>query len=56
MAFKLMLLPVDHPGQEQKATWLKIRKARPDNILNVGMGSYEPGRSKVCRIYQISNG
>jgi branched-chain amino acid transport system substrate-binding protein len=33
-----MLLPVDHPGQEQKATWLKIRKARPDNILMWGWG------------------
>jgi len=36
--FKLMLLPVDHPGQEQKATWLKIRKARPDNVLMWGWG------------------
>ena len=33
-----MLLPVDHPGQEQKATWLKIRKARPDNVLMWGWG------------------
>jgi branched-chain amino acid transport system substrate-binding protein len=36
--YKLMLLPVDHPGQEQKATWLKIRKARPDYILMWGWG------------------
>ena len=36
--FDLMLLPVDHPGQEQKATWLKIRKARPDYILMWGWG------------------
>ena len=28
--FELMLLPVDHPGQEQKATWLQVRKERPD--------------------------
>ena len=33
-----MLLPVDHPGQEQKATWLKIRKARPDYVLMWGWG------------------
>ena len=36
--FDLMLLPVDHPGQEQKATWLKIRKARPDYVLMWGWG------------------
>jgi branched-chain amino acid transport system substrate-binding protein len=36
--FKLSLLPVDHPGQEQKATWLKIRKSRPDYIFMWGWG------------------
>ncbi len=36
--YKLMLLPVDHPGQEQKSTWLKIRRAKPDYILMWGWG------------------
>jgi len=36
--YSLMLLPVDHPGQEQKATWLQIRKERPDYILHWGWG------------------
>jgi branched-chain amino acid transport system substrate-binding protein len=31
-------LAVDHPGQEQKATWLKIRQTRPDWILFRGWG------------------
>jgi branched-chain amino acid transport system substrate-binding protein len=28
-----MLLPVTHPGVEQKATWLQIRQKRPDYVL-----------------------
>ncbi len=36
--FKLILLPVDHPGQEQKATWLQVRKERPDYVLLWGWG------------------
>jgi len=36
--FKLELLAVDHPGQEQKATWLQIRRANPDWILMWGWG------------------
>ena len=28
--FELTLLPVTHPGVEQKATWLQIRQNRPD--------------------------
>jgi branched-chain amino acid transport system substrate-binding protein len=28
--FKLSLLPVTHPGVEQKSTWLQIRRDRPD--------------------------
>ncbi len=31
-------LPVDHPGQEQKATWLQIRRERPDWVLMWGWG------------------
>ena len=36
--YELMLLPVDHPGQEQKATWLQIRRQRPDWVLMWGWG------------------
>ncbi|MDJ0949249.1 MAG: ABC transporter substrate-binding protein [Alphaproteobacteria bacterium] len=36
--FKLTLLAVDHPGQEQKATWLQIRRLRPDWIFMWGWG------------------
>ncbi|NRG17291.1 ABC transporter substrate-binding protein [Rhizobiales bacterium] len=36
--FKLELLPVDHPGQEQKATWLQIRRLRPDWVFMWGWG------------------
>ncbi len=36
--FELMLLAVDHPGQEQKATWLQIRRERPDWVLMWGWG------------------
>ena len=28
--YQLILLPVTHPGVEQKATWLQIRQQRPD--------------------------
>ncbi len=36
--YELMLLAVDHPGQEQKATWLQIRKKRPDYVFMSGWG------------------
>src|SRR5690606_15418142 len=36
--FDLQLLPVAHPGVEQKATWLQIRRDRPDYVLNWGWG------------------
>jgi branched-chain amino acid transport system substrate-binding protein len=36
--FVLTLLPVAHPGVEQKATWLQIRQNRPDYVLNWGWG------------------
>jgi branched-chain amino acid transport system substrate-binding protein len=36
--FTLSLLPVTHPGVEQKATWLQIRRDRPDYVLNWGWG------------------
>jgi branched-chain amino acid transport system substrate-binding protein len=36
--FETMLLPVTHPGVEQKATWLQIRQNRPDYVLLWGWG------------------
>jgi len=36
--FEVMLLPVAHPGVEQKATWLQIRQNRPDYVLLWGWG------------------
>jgi branched-chain amino acid transport system substrate-binding protein len=36
--YELELLAVDHPGQEQKATWLKVRQTSPDWILLWGWG------------------
>ena len=36
--FELLLLPVTHPGVEQKATWLQIRQQRPDYVLMWGWG------------------
>jgi branched-chain amino acid transport system substrate-binding protein len=38
LGFTLTLLPVTHPGVEQKATWLQIRRDRPDYVLNWGWG------------------
>ena len=36
--FTLQLLPVAHPGVEQKATWLQIRQNRPDYVFLWGWG------------------
>ncbi|WP_313953615.1 ABC transporter substrate-binding protein [Accumulibacter sp.] len=36
--FEVQLLPVAHPGVEQKATWLQIRQSRPDYVLLWGWG------------------
>jgi branched-chain amino acid transport system substrate-binding protein len=36
--FELSLVPVDHPGQEQKSQWLQIRRDRPDNVIMYGWG------------------
>ena len=37
-ASTLQLLPVTHPGVEQKATWLQIRQNRPDYVFLWGWG------------------
>jgi branched-chain amino acid transport system substrate-binding protein len=36
--FQLTLLPVTHPGVEQKATWLQVRQQRPDYVFLWGWG------------------
>jgi len=36
--YKLHLIAVDHPGQEQKAAWLQIRRHRPDWVFLWGFG------------------
>ncbi len=36
--YDLTLLPVDHPGQEQKSQWLQIRRERPDYVVMWGWG------------------
>jgi branched-chain amino acid transport system substrate-binding protein len=38
LGFELTLLAVDHPGQEQKATWLQVRRLNPDWIFMSGWG------------------
>jgi branched-chain amino acid transport system substrate-binding protein len=38
LGYELTLLAVDHPGQEQKATWLQIRRKKPDWIFMSGWG------------------
>ncbi len=37
--FDLQLLPVTHPGLEQKATWLTVRQLRPDYVFLWGWGA-----------------
>jgi branched-chain amino acid transport system substrate-binding protein len=36
--FKLTLIPVDSPGQEQKSQWLQIRREKPDYVFFWGWG------------------
>jgi branched-chain amino acid transport system substrate-binding protein len=36
--YELQLLPVTHPGVEQKATWLQIRQSAPDYVFLWGWG------------------
>jgi branched-chain amino acid transport system substrate-binding protein len=38
LGYELTLLAVDHPGQEQKATWLQVRRIQPDWIYISGWG------------------
>ncbi len=36
--FELKLIPVTHPGVEQKAAWLQVRRDRPDAVILFGWG------------------
>lgn len=36
--YELQLLAVDSPGQEQRGTWLQVRRSRPDWVLLWGWG------------------
>ncbi len=36
--YELNLVPVDHPGQEQKSQWLQIRRDKPDYVIMYGWG------------------
>lgn len=36
--FKLLKIPVTHPGVEQKAAWLQVRRNRPDYVFLWGWG------------------
>ena len=38
LGFELTLLAVDHPGQEQKSTWLQVRRLNPAWIYLSGWG------------------
>jgi branched-chain amino acid transport system substrate-binding protein len=38
LQFELTLLAVDHPGQEQKSTWLQVRRINPEWIFMSGWG------------------
>lgn len=38
MGYQFIKLPVTHPGIEQKATWLQIRRDRPDYVFLWGWG------------------
>jgi branched-chain amino acid transport system substrate-binding protein len=38
LGYEFTSLAVDHPGQEQKATWLQVRRQKPDWVLMWGWG------------------
>ncbi|WP_208348187.1 ABC transporter substrate-binding protein [Pseudaestuariivita rosea] len=40
--YELLEIAVDHPGQEQKSQWLRIRRERPDYVLMWGWGVMNP--------------
>ena len=54
--YELTLLAVDHPGQEQGATWLQIRRLKPDWIFMSGWGVMNPGGGQGGRGHQLPDG
>lgn len=40
--YDLLLIPVTHPGVEQKAAWLQVRQQRPDYVFLWGWGVMNP--------------
>jgi len=38
LGFELAMIPVTHPGVDQKSAWLQIRQSRPDFVLLWGWG------------------
>ena len=47
--FKLNKLPVTAPGLDQKATWLQVRRDKPDYVLYVGYGVMNPTALKEAQ-------
>ncbi len=47
--FDLKHFPVAHPGLEQKATWLQVRRMRPDWVILRGWGVMNPTALKEAK-------
>lgn len=47
--FTLSLIPVPHPGIEQKSAWLQIRRERPDYVLLWGWGAMNTASLKEAQ-------
>ena len=47
--FKLVEIPVAHPGNEQGAQWLKIRQEKPDYVIFWGWGVMNPTALKAAQ-------
>jgi branched-chain amino acid transport system substrate-binding protein len=54
--YKLTLLPVDHPGQEQKSQWLQIRREKPDYVIMYGWGVMNPSCGSGSCQHPLPNG
>ena len=52
--FELQLIPVTHPGVEQKAAWLQIRQSRPDYVFLWGWGVMNSTALKEARGHRLS--
>ncbi len=54
--FEVDHLAVDHPGQEQKATWLKVRQSSPDWIFFRGWGVMNQVGSQGGGCHRLQDG